>query len=85
MEAAAAGSVPAAQQGCTEQEVTQRSSGSFVIALVWDCSKSLPICSLPSPGSQDVCESVSVGTEHSATGPRLQRAGCWLCREPTLS
>lgn len=58
MEAAAAGTVPVAQQGCTEQEVILRSGRGFVIALMRDCSKSLPICSLPLPRSQDVCECV---------------------------
>lgn len=58
MEAAAVGAVPVARQGYTKRELTLHSRHSFVIALLWDCSKSLPICSLPSPRSQDMCERV---------------------------
>lgn len=82
VEAAAAGTVPMAQRGRTEQEVTLPSCRSFVIASVWDCSKSLPICSLPSPWSQDECERVC---EHGAQRNRVRGGGCWLLSEPTFS
>lgn len=80
MEAAAASAVPVAQQGCAERELTLCSGRSFVIALLWDRSRSLPICSLPSPRSQDVCECVRArawaqSTAQQSHGCRVVAAG----------
>jgi len=72
---AAAGTVPVAQRGGTELELTRRSGRGSVTALMWDCSKSLPICSLPPPGSQDACERARArGTAQQGHGCRAAAA-----------